>query len=72
MNLQFDTGVYAMRTHLTSYLCKPEHTISKLMKKAPKEAYEKEIKRKMHSISNMFLTKQEVSKQDAMKRSLYL
>ena len=40
------------------------------MKKTPKEAYAKEIKHKMHSISNMFLTKQEVSKQDAMKRSL--
>ena len=59
-----------MRTYLTLYLCKPEHIISKLMKKTPKEAYAKEIKHKIHSISNMFLTKQEVSKQDAMKRSL--
>ena len=44
MNLQFVTGVYAMLTYLTSYLCKPEHTISKLVKKASKEPYGKNIK----------------------------
>ena len=30
MNLQFVTGVYAMITYLTSYLCKPEHAIANL------------------------------------------
>ena len=44
MNLQFVTGVYAMLTYLTSYLCKPEHTMSKLVKKASKEPYGKNIK----------------------------
>ena len=39
MNLQFVTGVYAMLTYLTSYLCKPEHAMSERMKKASKEAY---------------------------------
>ena len=29
INLQFFTGVYAMLTYLMSYLCKPEHTVSK-------------------------------------------
>ena len=52
MNLQFVTGVYAMLTYLTSYLCKPEHTMSERMKKASKEAYGKGIKDKMLSIGN--------------------
>ena len=56
-NLQFVTGVYAMLTYLTSYLCKPEHAMSELMKKASKEAYGKDIKGKMLSIGNTFLTK---------------
>ena len=41
INLQFVTGVSAMLTYLTSYLCKPEHTTTKLTKKASKEAYGK-------------------------------
>ena len=42
MNLQFVTGVYAVLTYLTSYLCKPEHAMSELMKKASKETYGKD------------------------------
>ena len=77
MNLQFVTGVYAMHTYLTSYLCKPEHAISELMKKASKqaygkEAYGKEIKGKMLFIGNTFLTKREVSTHEAIKRVLSL
>ena len=34
MNTQFVIGVYAMVTYLTSYLCKPEHAMSELTKKA--------------------------------------
>ena len=72
MNIQFVTGVYAMLMYLTSYLCKPEHTMSELMKKASKEAYGKDIKGKMHSIGNVFLTKREVSTHEAIKRVLSL
>ena len=61
-----------MLTYLTSYLCKPEHTMSELMKKASKEAYGKDIKGKMHSIGNVFLTKREVSTHEAVKRVLSL
>ena len=32
-----------MLTYLTSYLCKSEHAMSELMKKALKEAYGKDI-----------------------------
>ena len=56
MNLQFVTGVYAMLTYLTSYLCKPEHTMCELMKKASKGTSGKDIKGKMLSIGNTFLT----------------
>ena len=38
MNLQ-----YAMRTYPTPYLCKPEHAMIELMKKASTEAYGKDI-----------------------------
>ena len=72
MNIQFVTGVYAMLTYLTSYLCKPEHTMSELMKKASKEAYGKDIRGKMHSIGNVFITKREVSTHEAVKRVLSL
>ena len=57
INLQFVTGVYSILTYLMSYLCKPEHAMSELMKKASKEAYGKDIKGKMLSIGNTFLTK---------------
>ena len=44
MKLQFVTGIHAMLTYLTSYLCKPKHTMSERMQKASKEAYEKVLK----------------------------
>ena len=73
MNIQFTTGVYAMLTCLTSYLCKPEHAMSELMKKASKEAYGKDVREKMHSIGDIFLTKREVSTHEAIKEyCLYL
>ena len=57
MDLQFVTGVYAMLTYLTStYLGKPEHKKSELMKKASKGTSGKDIKGKMLSTGNTFLT----------------
>ena len=61
-----------MLTYLTSYLCKPEHPVSKLMKKASKEAYGRDVKGKMLTIGNTFLTKCEVSTHEAIKRVLSL
>ena len=46
--------------------------MSELMKKASKEAYGKDIKGKMLSIGNTFLTKREVSTHEAIKRVLSL
>ena len=72
MDLQFVTGAYAMLTYLTLYLCKPEHALSELMKKTSKEAYGKDIKDKMLSTGNTFLTKREVSTHEAIKKVLSL
>ena len=73
MNLQFVTGVFAMLTYLMSYLCKPEHAMNELMKKASKDASGKDIKGKMLSIGNTFLTKREVSTPEGIKTyHLYL
>ena len=58
-----------MLTYLTSYLCQPEHAMSKLMKKTSKEAYGKD-KGNLLSIGNIFLTKHEVSTHEAIKRAL--
>ena len=72
MNIQFVTGVYAMLTYLASYLYRPEHTMSELMKKSSKEAYGKDVRGKIHSIGNIFLTKCEVSTHEAIKGVLSL
>ena len=46
--------------------------MSVLIKKASKEAYGKDNRRKMHSTGNLFLTKREVSTHEAIKRVLSL
>ena len=46
--------------------------MKKLIKKPSKEAYGKDIKGKMFSIGNTFLTKHEVSTHEAIKRVLSL
>ena len=61
-----------MLTYLMSCLCKPEHAVNKFMKKVPKEAYGKDVKGKMRSIGNTFLTKCEVSTHEAIERVLSL
>ena len=71
MNLQFITGVYVVIVYLI-YLCKPKHTMSELMKKELKEAYVKDIKGKMLSIGNIFLTKREVSTDEAIKSIIFI
>ena len=72
MNLQFVTGVYVVLTYLLSYLCKPEYAMSEFMKKASKGVYGKDIKDKLFSIGNTFLTKCEVPTQEAIKQVLSL
>ena len=56
-----------MLTYLTSYLCRPKHTMSELMKNLCKD-----IGGQMHSIGNIILTKHEVSAHEAVTRILSL
>lgn len=73
MNIQFVTGIYGLLAYLMSYMCKPERVrMSELMKKASKEASGKDVKDKLRSIGNVFLTKREVSTHEAIVRSLSL
>ena len=60
MNMQFVAGVHVVLTYVT-YFCKPEVTMSKIMKKALKEVYGKDMTGKMHSVGNVFSTNREVS-----------
>ena len=56
----------------TSHLCKPEYAKSQLMKKASKEAYERDITGKMLCVGDTFLTKCKVSNYEAIKGVLSL
>ena len=70
MNIQFVVGVYGLLTYLTSYLCKPEKDMSELMKKASKEATNKEIRGKLSKIGDVFLAKCEIGILEAALRLL--
>ena len=72
MNVQYIASVYALLTYLTSYLCKPEHNMSELMRKASKEAYGKDVKGKMQAIGDVLATKREYSVHEAVKLGLSL
>ena len=72
MNLQYVTGMYGVIKYLTSYMCKPERTMSELMKKASKEATNKGVQDKLRAIGNVFTTKREVSTDEAIVRALSL
>ena len=66
------TGIYAMLTYLTSYSCKPEHTMSELMKKGSKESYWRNVRENLSAVGNIFITKREVSSHKAIKHVLSL
>ena len=72
MNIQYVTGIYGVVKYLTGYMCKPEHTMSELMKKASKEATNKGVQDKLWAIGNVFTQKREVSTDEAIVRTLSL
>jgi hypothetical protein len=72
MDIQYITNIWACIAYLTSYMCKPEHTMSELMKKACKEAADKNIKNKLFHIGQVFLKAREVSEHEAIARILSL
>ena len=61
MNIQFMTGIYAMLTFLASYMCKPQHTVSELIRNASKESYGRNVREKLRGVGNVFITKRKVS-----------
>ena len=70
MNIQFVVSIYGVLAYLTSYLCKPEHSMSEFMKAAANEASTCGVKEKLRAIGNQFITKREVSLHEALTRGL--
>ena len=70
MDIQYITDVWACVAYITSYLCKPERTMSELMHNACKEA--NTVKNKLKSIGNVFLKSREVSQHEAIARLIGL
>ena len=70
MNIQYVTGMYAVLAYLTSYLCKPEHTMGELMKKAVKDVNETGVGDKLRTIGNVFINKREISTHESIMRLL--
>ena len=70
MNIQYVTGEYGVLTYLTSYLCKPERSMSELMKLASQEAAGKSIRQRLYQIGKVFKTKREVSTHEAIVRCI--
>ena len=55
---------------MTSYLCKPEHTLGELMKKAMKEVNESGVGDKLRAIGNVFINARQISFQESTYRLL--
>lgn len=69
-NIQFI--MYGVLAYIMAYIWKPEPNMSELMKNVSKEAYWMEIKNKLRSTGNVFLTKREMSTHEAIKTILSL
>ena len=72
MDIQYITNIWACIAYLTSYICKPERTMSELMKKACKEAHEKGVREKLYNTGSIFLKAREISEHEAISRVLSL
>ena len=72
MDIQFIASIWGCIAYLTSYMCKPERTMSELMRKASKEASEKGIRDALAHIGNVFIKSREVSEHEAVSRILSL
>lgn len=64
MNILYVTGMYGVIKYLTSYMCKPERTMSELMKEASKEATNKGVQNKLFAIA---MSSQQKEKYQQMK-----
>eukprot|EP00105_Crassostrea_gigas_P004589 XP_011417845.1 PREDICTED: uncharacterized protein LOC105321279 [Crassostrea gigas] len=70
MDIQMITSIWACIAYITSYICKPEKTMSELMQKASKEANDKGVTDKLYHIANQLRKGREVSHHEAIMRCL--
>ena len=70
MNIQFITDPYGVLHYLAHYICKPEKTMSELMKKACKESSSSNNKERLSVIGKQLLRNREVPTHEAIMRIL--
>ena len=70
MNIQFCTSIYAVIAYLTSYLRKPERSMSELMRKTAKECESECVRQVMGKVGNILINKRETSLHEAIMRVL--
>jgi DNA replication protein DnaC len=68
MDIQMITSIWACIAYITSYICKPEKTMSELMKKASKEAQDKSITDQLYHVADKMRRGREVSHHEAIMR----
>ena len=66
MNIQFCTSIYAVIAYLTSYLCKPERSMSELMRKTAKECESENVRKVMSKVGGVLINKRETSLHEAI------
>lgn len=70
MDIQYIKDVWGCVAYITYYMCKPERSMSELLRNACKEA--NTVKDKLKSIGNVFLKSREVSQHEATARLIGL
>ncbi len=70
MDIQIITDMWACIAYITSYICKPEKTMSELMRKAAKEAPQGNLSSQLYHVANAMRKGREVSQHEAIMRLL--
>lgn len=70
MDIQYIKDVWGCVAYITYYMCKPERSMSELLRNACKEA--NTVKDKLKSIGNVFFKSREVSQHEATARLIGL
>ena len=70
MNIQFCTSIYAVIAYLTSYLCKPERSMSELMRKTAKECDSENNRSVLRKVGGVLIRKRETSLHETCMRAL--
>ncbi len=70
MDMQIITNIWACIAYITSYITKPEKSMSELMKKAAKEAPEGNLSSQLYHVANAMRKGREVSQHECIMRLL--